>query len=116
MLEAVSQISEINEAILHLRCSLCQQVDCLFGYIHEKGSSYPESEGDCLVLWLRLDGRLVAVGFRVAAVFCAGAFLGVVCVGSVSVAVIDSLSCASAASGSSDASVTSLVTTMASST
>ena len=80
---------------------------------------YSASACGCLVLWLRLAGRLVAVdglvgrfvtvGFRVATVFCAGAFLGVVGVGAGSIAV--SLSCTTAAS---DPSVTSLVTTMAS--
>ena len=81
--------------------------------------SYSPSVCECLVFWLRLAGRLVVVdglvgrlvvvGFRVATVFCAGAFLRDVGVGAGSVAV--SLSCSNA---TSDPSVTSLVTTLAS--
>jgi formate dehydrogenase assembly factor FdhD len=101
--------------------------------------SYSASACGCLVLWLRLAGRLVTVdelagrlvtvdelvgrlvavdelvgrfvtaGFRVATVFCAGAFLGVAGVGAGSIAV--SLSCTTV---TSDPSVTSLVTTLAS--
>src|SRR6266702_42621 len=54
--------------------------------------SYSEFEGDCLLLRVLLTGCLVVVGFRVAVVFRAGAFLGVVGAGSVSVAI--PLSCA----------------------
>jgi hypothetical protein len=81
--------------------------------------SYSASACGCLVLWLRLADRLVAVdelvgrfvtvGFRVATVFCAGAFLGVVGVGAGPEVV--SLSCTTA---TSDPSVTSLVTTLVS--
>ena len=88
-----------------------------------KVPSYSASDGVCLVLWLRLAGRLVAVdglvgrfvtvGFRVVAVLCAGALLGVVGVGAGSVVVAISSSCTAAASGPS---VTSLVTTMTSDT
>ena len=67
--------------------------------------SYSASECDCLVFWLRLAGRFVAVGFRAAAVLRTGAFLGVVVVGAGSVAVAVKLSCTAAPS------VTSLVTT-----
>ncbi len=75
--------------------------------------SYSASECGCLVLWLRLAdrlvavdelvGRFVAVGFRVAAVLCAGAFLGVVGVGAGSEAV--SLSCTPATSDPSATSI-----------
>ncbi len=67
MLPTVRQVAETGEASLHLRRHLCQQVDCLFGDFHERVSSYSASECGCLVLWLRLAGRFVAVDVRAAA-------------------------------------------------
>ena len=79
--------------------------------MHIVALSYSEFEGDCLLLRVLLAGRLVAVGFRavgfrVAVVFRAGAFLGVVGVDAGSVSVAIPLSCAFSLS------VTSLFTTM----
>jgi hypothetical protein len=76
--------------------------------MHTVAPSYSEFEGDCLLLRVLLTGRLAAVGFRVAVVFRAGAFLGVFGVGAGSVSVAIPLSWTAAPS------VTSLDTTMVS--